>query len=66
MSIKSKELDIWVSPSKFSVTKMDIKHDLTEVAISSDKKTTFFIVKDGHLEDHHLEKELGGDEDEQD
>ena len=45
---------------------MDIKHDLTEVAISSDKKTTFFIVKDGHLEDHHLEKELGGDEDEQD
>ena len=47
MKIKSKELDIEVSSAVFSITKMDIKRDLKMVAISSNKKTTFFEVFTG-------------------
>ena len=47
MKITSKELDIEVSSAVFSITKMDIKRDLKMVAISSNKKTTFFEVFTG-------------------
>ena len=64
--IEPKVLDIDVSESKFNITKMDIQKNLELVAISTNKKTTFFEVSSGNRRSpDNIEKEFKEDDDDE-